>query len=147
MDALRTIYRYWLALLLLAIVVQIAAAGYGAFYAADKADPGPLTEDKLEDGFGLHIGLGYLLFLASLVLLLLALGGRIGRPRIWWVVAVPVLLIAQILLAWAGEAAPIVGVLHPLNAFLILAVVGWLANLAWRIERAGPGGLPAAQAP
>ena len=41
MEVLRAIHRYWLALLTLAIVVQIGAAGYGAFYAADKSTRGP----------------------------------------------------------------------------------------------------------
>ena len=36
MNALRTIYRYWISILALAVIVQIAFAGYGAFYAANK---------------------------------------------------------------------------------------------------------------
>ncbi len=146
MDALRTVYRYWLALLLLAVVVQIGAAGYGAFNAADKADPGPLSDDSFTSGFDFHNGFGYIIFLASIVLLLLGLGARLGRPRIWWVLAVPVLVIIQILLANAGESAPIVGVLHPINAFLILGVIGELAHRAWRLERGGAPTVPAAPA-
>lgn len=34
MRALRTIYRYWLTLLFVAVIAQIAGAAYGAFYAA-----------------------------------------------------------------------------------------------------------------
>jgi hypothetical protein len=135
MHALRAIYRYWLALLAAAIVVQIGAAGYGAFYAADHSDPGPLSKDSFEHGFNVHAALGYLIFLAGIVLLLLALGARVGRPLIWRVLAVPVLLIVQILLAWAGWDHPVAGIFHPINAFIILGLVGSLAHRAWRADR------------
>lgn len=131
MQALRTIYRYWSALLFLAVLVQIGAAGYGAFYAADKADPGPLSEDSFSSGFDVHNGFGYAIFLGTLVLLLLALGARLGRRRILMTLMAPVLLIVQILLAWGGEAVPAIGVFHPLNAFLIAGLTGRLAYEAW----------------
>jgi hypothetical protein len=131
-QALRTIHRYWIALLTIAIVVQIGAAGYGAFYAADKSDPGPMTKDQFEHGFGLHAGLGYFIFLGGIVLLLLALGARLGKRAVLRNLAVPVLLIVQILLAWIGFDTPAVGVLHPINAFLILGLTASLAYEAWR---------------
>ena len=131
MQALRTIYRYWSALLFLAVLVQIGAAGYGAFYAADKADPGPLSEDSFSSGFDVHNGFGYAIFLASIVLLLLALGARLGRRRVLMTLMAPVLLIVQILLAWGGEAVAAIGIFHPLNAFLIAGLTGRLAYEAW----------------
>ena len=80
MRALGTIYRYWITLLFLAVVAQIAGAAYGAFYAAQKlgdqkgSDEHKLISAKVFDhGFGFHTGFGYLIFLASIVLLLLAL--------------------------------------------------------------------------
>jgi hypothetical protein len=39
-------------------------------------------------------------------------------------------------LAWGGESEPIVGIFHPLNAFLIAGFVGSLAFAAWRKGRA-----------
>ena len=35
-NSLRAIYRFWAMLLFAAVIVQVAAAGYGAFYAAHK---------------------------------------------------------------------------------------------------------------
>ena len=132
METLRTIYRYWAGLVFLAVIVQIGAAGYGAFNVSDKtSDGGSIDEDQFEDGFGLHIGLGYLIFLATVVLLLLALGSRFRGRFLWQNVAAPILLIVQIVLAWSGEAAPIVGVLHPINAILIAGLTGTLAFQAW----------------
>ena len=144
MQALRTIHRFWLALLSLAIVAQIGAAGYGAFYAADKVDPGPLTTKQFDHGFSFHAGFGYFIFLGGVVLFLLALGARVGRRAVLMNLAVPVLLFAQILLAWGGAGTPAIGVLHPINAFLILGLVGSLAHRAWSPGRAGR---PAASSP
>jgi hypothetical protein len=131
-QVLRTIHRYWLALLTLAIVVQVGAAGYGAFYAADKADPGPMTTKQFDHGFSFHSGFGYFIFLGGIVLLLLALGARLGKRAVLRNLGVPVLLAVQIVLAWIGSGTPAVGVLHPINAFLILGLVGSLAYEAWR---------------
>ena len=72
MNALRAIYRYWISLLALVVIVQIGLAGYGAFYAADKVSDASINEDTFEDGFGAHIGLGYLIFLRH---------DHRGRPR------------------------------------------------------------------
>jgi hypothetical protein len=44
-------------------------------------------------------------------------------------------LVIQILSAWIGFGTPAVGVLHPINAFLILALTGSLASQAWRGTR------------
>lgn len=135
MKAFRAIYRFWVSLVTLAVVLQIAFAGYGAFDTADKVDGGTVDQDSFEDSFGPHIGFGYLIFLASIVLLLLSFGAR-GKQRILRSVAVVVLLVIQILLAWTGGSVPYVfGALHPLNAFLILGLLGSMAYREWKGER------------
>ena len=131
MQALQTIYRYWTAIVFLGILVQIGAAGYGAFYAADKSDPGPLTEHQFTHGFDFHNGFGYAVFLGTVLLFLLALGSRLGRRRVMMTVALAVLTIIQIVLAWGGESAAVVGIFHPLVAFLLLGLSGRIAFEAW----------------
>ena len=91
MQALRTIYRYWLTLLFLAVVAQIAGAAYGGFYAAQKlgdqkgSDEHKLISEKVFDhGFGFHTAFGYLIFLGAVVLLLLALAARLGKRAGTW---------------------------------------------------------------
>jgi hypothetical protein len=135
-QALRTIYRYWVAILFLAVLVQIGAAGYGAFNAADKSDPGPLPQKTFDNGFDFHNGFGYIIFLGAVILLVLALAGRLGKRRVLQALAAPVLVAIQIVLAWAGEGQPVVGIFHPLNALLVLGLVGFLAHRAWRKVRA-----------
>ncbi len=132
MHALRTVYRYWAALFFLGVLVQIGGAGYGAFNAASETDPGPLTEKHFEDGFDFHNGFGYIVFLGAVILFLLALGAQLGRRRVLWALAMPVLVAIQIVLAWAGEDHPVVGIFHPLNAFLIAGFAGSLTYGAWR---------------
>ena len=147
MQALRTIHRYYLALLFLAIVVQIGAAGYGAFYAADKADPGPMTMKQFDHGFGLHSGLGYFIFLGTVLALLLALAARLGKRTVLQHLLLSVLLIVQILLAWIGSGTPAVGSLHPINAFLILGLAGsFVHQVWWGTRRAAPSAAPATPA-
>ncbi len=146
MNAFRAIYRIWVSLMTLAVVVQIGFAGYGAFDTADKVDGGTVDQDSFEDCFGPHIGFGYIIFLGAIVLLLLSFAAR-GKQRILRSVAVLVLLVIQILLAWTGGSVPyIFGALHPLNAFIILGLLGSIAYREWKGERMAPR-QPAAAGP
>jgi hypothetical protein len=148
MHAFRAIYRFWVSLVTLAVVVQIAFAGYGAFDVADKVDDGgSVDEDSFVDSFGPHMGLGYLILLGSLVLLLVSFGAR-GRQRILRSTAVFVLLIVQVLLAWTGGAVPYIsGALHPINAFIILGLLGTITYREWKVERRMAPREPALAAP
>ena len=47
------------------------------------------------------------------------------------------LVFVQILLARIGEGTPAVGALHPINAFIILGLVGTLAGGQWREKKMG----------
>jgi hypothetical protein len=137
-GALRTIHRYWALLLALAVLVQIGSSGYGAFNAADKSDPGPLSEHQFSKGFDFHDGFGYLIFIGTLVLLLLALGARLGGRRVGMSVALVLLLIVQILLAWGGEGHAWIGIFHPIVAFLILGLIGRISFESWWGTRRPP---------
>jgi glycerol uptake facilitator-like aquaporin len=140
---MRAIYRYWLTILWLAVVAQIAGAAYGAFYAAQKlgdqkgSDEHKLISEKTFDhGFGFHTAFGYLIFLGAVLLLVLALVGRSGKRKNLLSLAVPVLIALQIVLAWISEAVHGVGILHGLNALVIFGFVGWLTGQEWRATRA-----------
>ena len=132
MTALRTIFRYWLWLLLALVVLQIAFAGFGAFDVVDKLGSGAVDEESFEDSWGLHIGFGYLILLGALLALILALVARVGRRSVFHALGIFGLVIVQVLLAWIGGTVPIVGALHPINAFLILGAVGWLTMKQWK---------------
>jgi Family of unknown function (DUF6220) len=142
----RAIFRYWLWLLLALVVLQIAFAGFGAFDVADKAasEGASVDEESIDDSWGLHIGFGYLVLLGSLIAFVLALVARVGRQRVLHSLGIFGLVILQILLAWFGSEVPIIGALHPLNAFLIL---GAIATLAMREQRGGMVATAAAPQP
>ena len=143
MKAFETMYRYWITLIWLAVVVQIAAAAYGAFYAADKLgdqegsdETKMISEKAFDHGFGFHTAFGYIIFLAAVLLLLIALAGRLGKRRILFSLAVLVAVVVQVVLAWISEAVHAVGPLHGLNALVIFGLTGSMAGFAWRQHRA-----------
>ena len=149
---MRTFFRWWLVLMIAAIVLQIAFAGYGAFDTADKVPNGTVDEQSFEDSFGLHAGFGYLVILGGLLTFVFALAARVGRPRVLHALAIFGLLILQLLLAWTGAAVPgVFGALHPLNAFLILGATVGLALRVWRepepVTEMAPQPAPAASPP
>ena len=139
MKVFQAIYRIWVTILTAAVVVQIFFAGAGAFDTADKVSTeGAVVDEKsFEDSFGPHIGLGYLIFLGTLVLLLVSFGTR-DRKRIYRSLGVVGLLVLQILLAWTGAGVPFVlGGLHPVNAFIILGFLGSITYREWKARKVG----------
>jgi hypothetical protein len=134
MKILRGIYKFWMTAIAIAVVVQIGAAGYGAFYAANhlKDDGDTFAHHGWEHGWNVHSGLGWIIVYAILIALLLALVARVGRPRIWFQLGLAVAGVLQVVFALVGADQPAVGVLHPLNAFVILGLVGSITAREWR---------------
>lgn len=137
---MRAVYRIWATLLFVLVIVQVGLAGYGAFYAANKLDDegSTIDEDVFSDGFGFHIGLGYLVVLAGLVFLVIGAVAGIGKWRLGRHGVLFALLILQVLLAWIGFGVPAIGFLHPVNALLIFGLLGWVMSSEWRMRRAAP---------
>jgi hypothetical protein len=133
---MKAVYKYWAWIVFAAVCLQIGFAGYGAFYVANR----------FEDGFGLHMGFGYLVVLMILVFLLIAFAAKVGRQRIIRNAVLFGLGILQILLAWIGGSVPAVGFFHPVNALLIFALSGSLAWTTWQAAKAGAAA-PAEPAP
>ena len=146
MRWLRLVYKLWMTLIAIAVVVQIGAAGYGAFYASNhlKDEGDRFFHKGWEHGWNFHVGLGWLTVYAILIALVLALLARVGRPRIWFQLGLAVAGVLQVVLALAGEDHPGVGVLHPLNAFVILGLVGSITAREWGAVRTAPAQAPAA---
>lgn len=122
---MRTLYWFWSIVVLVMVVLQIAFAGYGAFYAAHKLsdDGSSITDKTFDHGFGVHAGFGYFVWLATIVLLVIGVIAGIGKWRLGRHGLLALLLTLQILLAWFGSSVPIIGAFHPLNAFLILGII------------------------
>lgn len=138
---MRTVYWVWSMVVLVMVVVQIGLAGYGAFYAANKLEDegSTISDDVFMDGFGLHAGFGYLVILSGLILMVMGLIAGIGKWRLGRHGLLFLLLFIQLWLAWIGFAVPFpVGFLHPINAFLILALVSWIVWDEWQRRKAAP---------
>src|SRR5215510_14612993 len=135
---MRGVYKYFVSLMTLAVVVQIGLAGVGAFDTADKLSHSGSTVDQVifDNSFGPHAALGTFIVLSGLVLLLISFGTRDGR-RMKRSGIIFGLLVLQLILAWTGASAPwLAGVLHPINAFVILGVLGSTAYREWKAEPA-----------
>jgi uncharacterized membrane protein YgdD (TMEM256/DUF423 family) len=125
----RAILKYFVALLVLAIILQIYFAGEGIFGA--RADDETIEDAKALD---LHRGVGFILTNpVALLLLIVALLAWLPDKRLRIIsIVLPFLLFIQMLLAEGGRW---VAALHPVNAVLMLALLGYLASRLWRGER------------
>ena len=124
----RAVMRYFVPLYVAAIVVQVFLAGEGIFGIKKGVK---LDDQKTLDA---HKGLGFILTNPGAgVLLILALIAWYDDKRVRWItVVLPFLLVLQGVL---GGGSRWVGAFHPLLAFVILGMFGWLTRRLWR-ERA-----------
>jgi len=146
---LNSAFRIWASLISLAVIIQVGLAAYGAFHAVDVSDDkGSIGKDSVSTGFDGHSTLGYIIFLAALILLILALVGRrnLGSARVKWSGGLLGLVVVQILLAYAGGATAWLGIFHGMNALAVAGVAGSLAGREWAAHRSAPARPAAGQA-
>jgi hypothetical protein len=126
-------FKYLATVLFVAIVVQVALAGYGVFYALHTAKhTHPATEKTFDHGFDTHAALGSAIAILILLLLIAAAAGRLGRPAIQRSFGLLVLAVIQFPFADLGRSVPALGFLHVLNALAIFGASAALARHAWR---------------
>jgi Na+/proline symporter len=131
---MKAIYRWWTAIVFVAVLVQIAFAGYGAFYTVDKADDASKTisNDGVDHGWGPHSAFGYLVILLGILLVPIAFGAKVDRERKKWSGLIAGLFILQFFLAVLGWTWAPLGFLHPINAIAIAGTTGMLARREWK---------------
>lgn len=113
-------------LYLAALVLQVFLAGLGLFGTAADMEP--------------HRGLGWALHLPLPLILVAALLAKVGRPTIWWVLALIVVGAVQPLLPGLRGGAPLLAALHPLNAVLLTLITVKLAlDTGPRLRMTGQG--------
>jgi len=131
---MRTVLTWFSALYVVAIVVVIFLAGEGIFRLKNIANSGDCSKKGVNiaatdcvgnsNTLDAHRALGTLLVLFSILFLIFALIAWLpDKPARIVSIVVPVLTFLQIVLAAIGGW---VGGLHPVNAFLVLALYGWL---------------------
>lgn len=88
-----------------------------------------------------HQALGYMLWLASPLLLIVALITRLGRSLNWLNGLLLLLVTVQPTLTYWRGSVPLVSALHPVNALLIFVLSFFLAFRAWQIGHTVPRGV------
>jgi hypothetical protein len=115
----------WLFVALVVLQVFLAGAGIFGNFGSDL-DP--------------HRGLGSLMQLVSIILLLLALVGRMGKTIIWVTVALVATMILQSV--WVHVDSRWVKAIHPMMSIMIFAAAHMLAQRATQLLKgeAAPAG-------
>lgn len=117
----RYVYLALVWIFLAGIVVQVFLAGLGLF--------GP------DEDFAPHVGLGWTLHLAPVLLLIVAAVARVGRRIIWWNVALVLAVGIQPFLPEMRTDLPYAAALHPVNALIIFWLTLTIGLRAWRLVR------------
>ncbi|TCC21129.1 hypothetical protein [Kribbella speibonae] len=129
---MRSVYRALAGLIAIGVLVQAAAIGLAWFTVLKDVDGG-LVYDKNSDfnaGHMIHtiVGSGIIPLLTILLLIISFFAKVEGGVK--WALYVFGLVVLQFGLAVASFGAPVVGALHGLNAFALLAVASMAARRA-----------------
>jgi Family of unknown function (DUF6220) len=130
-PAMVTAFRSTAIVTVVVVAVQFFLAGLGAF---DAVHSGAAAQDT--SAYDPHKTVGYAIAVLSLLLLILAIVGRLGGQLIG--MTATLLILAgpiQPLLAGAGEDAVFWGALHAFVGAAILGLTGNLITIANRIGR------------
>ena len=126
----RTAYPVVAGLFVACAIIQVFLAGLGVF-----DDP---------SSFITHRNFGYMIGWLTLVLLVIALVGRMPRRFVGLAVLLLVLFSLQSVFVALREDMPALAALHPLNGFFILAVAGIATWTSWKARATAPTPQPAA---
>jgi hypothetical protein len=131
----RSVLKWFSAVYVIAIIVQVFLAGEGIFGlnniehsdVCDKAGARCIADSKTLDP---HRALGFFLTLpGALLFLIVALLAWYPDKRVRIVsIVAPILTFVQMILPGLGRWG---GAFHPLNAILVLALFGWLTHRLW----------------
>jgi heme A synthase len=121
---MRNTYRYLAMAIGTFVVIQAAAIAFGMFGLAHDVDSNGIVVDDNYDGnagFAVHAIVGQMVIpLLALALLIVGIVVRRIPGALRWAVIVLALVVVQIALAFASFGVPVIGLLHGINAFLIL---------------------------
>jgi 1,4-dihydroxy-2-naphthoate octaprenyltransferase len=139
----RLVYRILAMLIAAGVVVQAAAIAFALFDIEKKTDDGQIySKDSHNGGVVLHSVLGEMVIpVIALLLLIVSFFAAIPGGVKWAAITFGVLVL-QVVLAYAGDALPAIGVLHGINAFALAAV----ASIAMRKARLAESPAPAVAA-
>ncbi|TDW17436.1 hypothetical protein [Kribbella kalugense] len=133
---MRAAYRILAGLVAIGVVLQAMFIALAWFLAIKDMDDGLVIDKNYDGNIGhtLHGQVGVLAIpIIALLLLIVSFFAKVDGG-IKWALYVFGLVVLQIVLAFASFAAPVVGLLHGLNAFALLSVASMAAR---RVARSG----------
>ena len=121
---MRNLYRYLAMAVATGVVLQASAIAFGMFGLAHDVDSGNVVVDKNYDGnfgFALHAILGTMIIpLLAIAFLIVGIVVRSVDGALRWAGLVFGLVLLLVILAMTAFGIPVVGLLHGVNALLIL---------------------------
>ena len=134
---MRATYRTIALLIALAVVVQAAAIAFGTFGIINEIDSGTaLTSNSDAPNFGpaLHAINGTMVIpILSLALLIVSFFAKVHRG-IRWALLIFAVVVVQIFLAFFSFETPAVGLVHGVNAFVVLGLALTAARAAGEVR-------------
>jgi hypothetical protein len=131
---MRAVYRVLAGLVAICVVLQAMFIAFGGFGVLKDLDGGAVFDKNSDPNAGqsLHaiFGMGIIPIVALLLLIVSFFAKVDGGVK--WALYVVGLVVLQVALAFASFAAPVVGLLHGLNAFALAAVASLAARRAAR---------------
>jgi hypothetical protein len=124
------VFRWLLTIFLVGVVVQFFLAGLGVFKTQHGTDHGFVGDSEFASYFDPHRALGNVLLLVGVLVFVSALVAKVGAPRIYMMLALPLLVVLQSVFANTGPSW--FRALHVLNAFVIAGLAGSQTGLVWR---------------
>jgi hypothetical protein len=128
------IFRWLLTIFLVGVAVQFFLAGLGAFKTQHGTDKGTVDDSQFGSYFDPHVVLGHVLFILAVLVFVAAVVAKVGAPRIYLVLALPILTFLQSVFANTGPSW--FRALHVLSAFVIAGLAVTLTGRVWQERRA-----------
>jgi Family of unknown function (DUF6220) len=140
---MRAAYRILAMLIAVGVVVQAATIAVAWFLVSHHVDDGGVYDRNSDNGgLAAHGTIGMIVLpLLALALLIVSFLARVPGGVTWAAITFGVTVL-QILLAFLGNAVPVLGALHAINAFALAGV----ASIAMRKARLATTAQPAATA-
>jgi hypothetical protein len=129
---MRAAYRILAGLVAIGVVLQAMFIALAWFLAIKDMDGGLVIDKNYDGNIGhtLHGQIGVLAIpIIALLLLIVSFFAKVDGG-VKWALYVVGLVVLQVALAFVSFGAPVVGLLHGLNAFALLAVAGMAARRA-----------------
>jgi hypothetical protein len=126
-------------LIAVGVVFQAAFIAWGVFAVVHDTDDGAVFDKNTDNaGFITHAAVGdSLIPLLALLLLIISFFARIPGGVKWAAITFGVMVL-QVVLAFAGRAVPLIGLLHGINAFALAAVASIAMRKARQASTAAP---------